>query len=107
MRENDWTGAPVDDDDDPAFLTADADLYEFDPDDEALADEYAALMENEQVLHFASIADGAKSLRDAAESLFVFADELVALADEGWELVDDVAHGFATAVRFGAEEDDV
>lgn len=105
VRENDWTGLPIDDDGDADFLAADEDLYEFSPEDEALADEYASLMENEQVLHFGNVSDGAKTLREAADALFAFADELVALADDGWELVDDVASGRAIAVRFDLEDE--
>lgn len=106
MREDDWTGSPLDEDDDSAFLAADADLYEFDVDD-ALADEFAALAENEQVIHFGEIANGAKTLREAAEKLYDFADDLFAMSEEGWEFVDDVTNGHGTAVRFGVEEEDV
>lgn len=106
MREDDYTGSPLGDDVDIDLLAADVDLYEFDPDDESLADEFAAQAENEQTLHFAEVANGTKSLRDAAEALHDFADELFSMADEGWELVDDVTNGHAVAVRFGVEDED-
>lgn len=105
MPENDYTGSPIGDDD-SAFLSADADLYEFDPDDDVLADEFAALAENEQVLHLGEIANGAKSLREAAERLHDYADDLTAMSEDGWEIVDDVTNGHATAVQFGALEED-
>jgi hypothetical protein len=104
MRENDYTGSPLDDDD-SALLAADVDLYEFDIDDEALANEYAELMDNEQVIHFGAAANGAKSLREAASMLYDFADDLTAMSEEGWEIVDDVTNGHGTAVRFDVEED--
>lgn len=105
MRENDYTGAPLDEDDDSEFLAADADLYEFDVDD-ALVNELTDLMESEQVIHFGEIANGAKSLQEAASMLYDFADDLVAMAEEGWEIVDDISNGHGTAVRFGLDEDD-
>lgn len=104
MPENDYTGSPLDDDDDSAFLAADVDLYEFDPDEAELADELMALAENEQMLHFGEVANGAKSLREAAEKLYDFADDLITMSEEGWEIVDDVANGHATAVQFAAIE---
>lgn len=105
MPEDDYTGNPIGDDVD-IDLPADVDLYEFDADDEALADEFASLEENEQTIHFAEVANGTKSLRDAAEALHDFADELFAMADEGWELVDDVTNGHAVAVRFGVDDEE-
>lgn len=106
MRENDYTGSPIDEDDDSGFLAADVDLYEFDPDDEVLADEFAALDENEQDIHITSAADGAKTLRETAEKLYDFADELIALVEEGWEIVDDIANGHGVAVRFDFDPED-
>lgn len=106
MREDDYTGSLIGDDDEDSLVAADADLYEFDVDDERLADEFAALAENEQVLNFGDIANGAKSLRDAAEALHDFADDLVTLSEEGWELVDDVQNSYGTAVQFAALEEE-
>lgn len=105
MRENDYTGAPLDEDDDSAFLAADIDLYEFDADD-PLLEEFGSMADNEQVIHFGEVANGAKSLRDAAERMYDFADELIALSEEGWELVDDVANSHGTAVQFELGEED-
>jgi hypothetical protein len=105
VHENDYTGSPVEDDD-SAFLAAGDDLYEFSPDDEALADEYADLMDGEQVIHFGEVANGAKSLREAAQMLYDFADDLTAMSEEGWEIVDDVTNGHGTAVRFGLDDED-
>jgi hypothetical protein len=104
MREDDWTGSLIDDEDE-ALLAADVDLYEFDADDEALADEYALLGEHEQVINFAEAANGAKSLREAAEKLYDLADEMIALAEDGWDIVDDIAHGQGTAVQFDTGDD--
>lgn len=105
MREDDYTGKSIGDDD-LDLLATDVDLYEFDPDDEALIDEYVDLMDNEQVIHFGTIADGAKSLREAAGMLYDFADDLTSMSEEGWEIVDDVALGHATAVQFGLEDEE-
>lgn len=105
MRENDYTGKPLGDDDDLDLLAADIDLYEFDPDDEIFADEFGDVVENEQVIHFGEAANGAKTLREAAEKLYDFADELFAMADEGWEIVDDVSNGHGTAVIFGLDDE--
>lgn len=107
MRENDYTGTPVDVDDDSAFLPADVDLYEFDPDDEALADEFAALEECEQAIRIGACAEEAKSLQEVAAALYDYADELTELASEGWELVDSITNGEGTAVQFSAIEDDL
>lgn len=101
MVEDDYTGSPVGDDD-SAFLAADADLYEFDPADETLADEFAALAEHEQLIVFGSVADGAKSLQEAAGRLYDFADDLIVMSEEGWEIVDDITAGHGTAVQFAA-----
>lgn len=107
MREDPYTGSPLGDDDDLDLLAADVDLlYEFDPDDEALINEYDDLADNEQVIHFGEIANGAKTLQDAASRLYDFADELFAMSEDGWEIVDDVTNCHATAVRFGVEDED-
>lgn len=106
MPEDDYTGSPIGDDDSD-FVAADEDLYEFDPDDEALADEFAALAEHEQLIQVGSAADGAKSLREAAERLYDFADDLISMSEEGWEIVDDIQNGHGTAVQFGAFEAEV
>lgn len=105
MREDDYTGSPIGDDD-IDLLANDVDLYEFDPDDEALADEFAALAENEQVIRIGPIANGAKSLTEVAEKLYDFADDLIAMSEEGWEIVDDIVDGHGTAVQFAAIESD-
>lgn len=104
MREDDYTGSPLDADDDTGLLPADVDLYEFDPDEEALAEELTALEENEQVIRIGAAAEGAKTLQDAASALYDFADDLVAMSEEGWELVDNIAGGQGTAVQFAAIE---
>lgn len=103
-REDDWTGSPLDEDDDSEFLPADADLYEFDVLDDI--DESLMLADSEQVIHFGEIANGSKSLREAAEKLYDFADDLIAMSEEGWEIVDDVTLGHATAVQFGLDDED-
>lgn len=97
MREDDYTGFLIDEDDDEQFLAADADLYEFDVDDE-----FFDPLESptDQVLHFGEVVNGIKTLRAVAERLHDFADELYLLADDGWELVDDVSNGHATIVNF-------
>ncbi len=105
MREDDYTGNPLGDDD-IELPAADIDLYEFDPDDEALANEFAALAEYEQIISIGDVADGAKSLREVAELLYDYADELLELSGEGWEIVDDILNGQGTAVRFNVEEQD-
>lgn len=105
-KEDDYTGSPVGDDDDIDFLANDADLYEFDPEEDALADAFAALAENEQMIRIAPTANGAKSLAEIAEKLYDFADDLIAMSEEGWEIVDDVVDGHATAVQFAAIESD-
>lgn len=102
-REDPYTGSPLDDDDDSEFLAADADLYEFDVLDGDIVDEFAT---DEQVIHFGEIANGAKTLREAAERLYDFADDLIAMSEEGWEVVDDVTLGHATAVQFGIDDGD-
>ncbi len=105
MREDDYTGSLLDDDD-PALVSADVDLYEFDADDDAAAEAFAAAAADEQTLHFGGAANGAKSLADAAQLLYDFADNLVELIAEGYELVDDVANGHGTAVQFETDDQD-
>ena len=103
MRENDYTGSPTDGDDERSQfdelllfeIDVDEDVLNFDVDDE-----------NEQVIHVGEAANGATSLREAAEHLYDFADELLDMSNEGWELVDAVAGGHGTAVRFDADEPD-
>jgi hypothetical protein len=106
MREDDYTGKPLGDDD-LDLLAADIDLFEFDPDDELFVDEVGDFAENEQVIHFGEAANGAKTIREAAEKLYEFADELFTMSEEGWEIVDDVANGHGTAVRFDNDEDPI
>lgn len=104
MREDDYTGSLIDSDDPTDALLQeleDAGLHELDD------DEYRTLIygddDDEVVLNITSAADGAKSLREAAEMLYDFADELAAMSAEGWEIVDDITNGHATAVRFGLD----
>ncbi len=102
MRENDYTGSPIDGDDELAEIE-DLGLYEFDADKDVL--DFDVDDDSEQVIHFGSVANGASTLRAAAELLYDFADELLELSGEGWEIVDDVTNGHATAVRFEVDEE--
>ena len=103
MREDDYTGSPIDDGDELSLLEG-AGLYEIDLDEEPIA--FSIDDDNETVLHFGGVANGAKSLQEAAERLYDLADELLAMSGEGWEIVDDISNGHGTAVRFGADESD-
>lgn len=102
MREDDYTGSPIDDDDELSqienILTfeidSDEDIMSYDDD------------ENEQIIHVGGAANGATTLREAAEMLYDFAEELLTLSGEGWEIVDDIANGHGTAVRFDIDGDD-
>lgn len=101
MREDPYTGAPIDDGDEIAALL-DADiLSEFDVDDEfdTLGDE------NEMELNVCGVADGVRSLRDAADLLYELADEFLALAADGWEILDDITDGRGVAVRLDPDEE--
>jgi hypothetical protein len=101
MRENDYTGSPILDEDELANIE-DVGLYEF-----VLEDEPSLLEnEDEMVLHVGATANGAKSLEEVARRLHDFADELSDMSNEGWEIVDDIINGHGTAVRFGAEDDE-
>lgn len=102
MRENDYTGSPVEDGDELSDIE-NLGLYEFDADD--IPDALSADEDNETLIHVGSAANGAKTLQEAAEMLYDFADELLALSADNWEIVDDIANGHGTAVRFDVEGD--
>lgn len=105
MREDDYTGRKIDDGDELSQIEeALVGSYEIDLEEDALA--YGGDDENETLIHIGAVANGAKSLREAAEMLYDMADELLAMSAEGWEIVDDIANGHGTAVRFDVDESD-
>ncbi len=100
MREDDYTGTPIDDGDEIAELLADDVLSEFDAEySESFGED-----ESEMIVDLRAAAEGAKSLREIAELLYDLADELLALSADGWEILDDITNGHGVAVRFDEEE---
>lgn len=102
-REDDYTGAPIDDGDQLSLLE-EIGVFEIDPGVEVLT--FGVDDENETVLHFGDAANGARSLAEVAERLYDLADELLELSADGWEIVDDVVNGHGVAVRFETDETD-
>jgi hypothetical protein len=105
MRENDYTGHLIDTDDDDAFLPADAELFDWEADEDALPPEIAYGGGDEEIIHVASAADGAKTLQEAAKMLYDFADELLELSASGWEILDDITNGHGVAVSLSDDSE--
>lgn len=101
MREDDYTGVPIEDDDEILDLEING-LFEVGLEETVIYDDD----ENEMVIHLEGAADGAKSLEEAAQMLYDFADGLVIMSQDGWEIIDDIANGHGIAVKFSAFEEE-
>lgn len=105
MREDDYTGVQIEDQDQLSMF-AEHGLYEFDPDAEEDASWMPGLDDGETIIQVSTAVEGARTLREAAERLYDFADELLELAGEGWEILDIISGGHGTAVRISTDEDE-
>ncbi len=97
MPEDDYTGVSTGELSNEGLL--EDGFYEVsldDDDDEVFSDD-----EDELQLNLIDAVNGAKSLLEVASRLYDLADELSELSESGWEIVDDVLNGCATAVQFG------
>lgn len=101
MPEDDYTGVSTGEPSDLDELLDDGFYEESFDDEDAIDDD-----ENEIYLNVIEAVNGSKSLLETASRLYDLADELSELSENGWEIVDDVLNGHATAVRFGADSDE-
>lgn len=91
MREDDYTGHLLDDGDDDLFPAADAELFDWEDQDDSFPN--VSSDGGEDIIVVSTVADGAKTLRDAAKMLYDFADELLEMSASGWELLDSINNG--------------